>query len=61
MLTHFKCRSGCYPRSNIERHVVPDDKVSWNTEYKDYNPPNHTSPSIEGKSWADPDIGMIII
>ncbi|CAF4934259.1 unnamed protein product [Pieris macdunnoughi] len=56
MLTHFKCRAGFYPRSNIERDDVPDNKVSWDTEFKKYNPPTYTSPTIKGKPWADPDI-----
>ncbi|CAK1551135.1 unnamed protein product [Leptosia nina] len=57
MLTHFKCRFGVYPRSNVERYFVPDDKVSWDVEYKDYTPQNYTSPAIKGKPWADPEIG----
>ncbi|XP_022117805.2 ADP-ribose pyrophosphatase, mitochondrial [Pieris rapae] len=56
MLTHFKCRAGFYPRSNIKRDNVPDDKVSWDTEFKIYNPPDYSSPSIKGKPWADPEI-----
>lgn len=55
--THIKCRGGIYPRSNVERFPVPDDKVSWSSEYKEYNPPEFTSPSIHGKPWADPNIG----
>lgn len=54
---HFKCRGGLYPRSNVERFPVPDDKVSWSSEYKGYLPNNHTSSSIHGKPWADPNIG----
>ncbi|KAJ8731301.1 hypothetical protein PYW07_004465 [Mythimna separata] len=55
--THIKCRGGLYPRSNIERFPVPDDKVSWSSEYKEYQPHNHTASSIHGRPWADPDIG----
>lgn len=55
--THFKCRGGLYPRSNIKRFIVPDDKVSWSTEFTEYAPVNYTSPHINGKVWADPDIG----
>uniref|UniRef100_A0A2A4IXN3 Nudix hydrolase domain-containing protein n=2 Tax=Heliothis virescens TaxID=7102 RepID=A0A2A4IXN3_HELVI len=55
--THFKCRGGFYPRSNIERFPVPDEKVAWSTEYQDYKPHNYTAPSIHGQPWADPKIG----
>lgn len=57
VLTHFKCRNSIYPRSAIERFMVPDDKINWSVEYKEYKPPNHTAKSIYGKPWADPDIG----
>lgn len=57
MTLHFKCRGGVYPRSNIERYAVPDDKVSWCSEYKEYKPLNHTASSIRGQPWADPNIG----
>lgn len=59
--THVKCRGGLYPRSNIERFPVPDEKVSWSSEYKEYKPHNHTSSSIHGQPWADPNIGKIPI
>ncbi|XP_021185470.3 ADP-ribose pyrophosphatase, mitochondrial [Helicoverpa armigera] len=55
--THFKCRGGFYPRSNIERFPVPDEKVGWSTECKDYQPHNYTAASIHGQPWADPKIG----
>ncbi|CAG9786785.1 unnamed protein product [Diatraea saccharalis] len=55
--THFKCRGGVYPRSTIERFPVPNDKVGWSTEYNEYKPVDYTSPNINGKPWADPDIG----
>lgn len=58
--THIKCRGGLYPRSNVERFPVPDEKVSWSVEYKNYKPANHTAPSIHGKPWADPEIGKSI-
>lgn len=56
MPIHFKCRSRLYPRSSVERFPVPDDKVSWSTEFKEYKPPTYTSPSIQGQVWADPEI-----
>lgn len=55
--THFKCRGGTYPRSTVDRFPVPDDKVNWTTEYAEYKPANFTSPSLNGKPWADPEIG----
>ncbi|XP_063363842.1 ADP-ribose pyrophosphatase, mitochondrial [Cydia amplana] len=57
MITHFKCRLDVYPRSSVERFPVPDDKVSWAVDYKEYRPRNHTAQSIHGKPWADPEIG----
>lgn len=57
MSIHYKCRSHLYPRSNVERFPVPDDKVPWSAEFIEYNPTNYTSPSIEGKPWADQEIG----
>ena len=59
--THIKCRGGLYPRSNIERFPVPDDKISWSSDYKEYIPQNYTAPGIHGKPWADPNIGKKII
>lgn len=61
MASHSKCRSGTYPRSTINRFLVPDDKVNWSTEYKTYDPPIYTSPATYGKPWADPDIGKPLI
>lgn len=55
--THIKCRGGLYPRSNVERFPVPDDKVSWSSEYKEYLPHDYTSSVIHGKPWADSNIG----
>lgn len=54
---HYKCRGGLYPRSNIERFIVPDEKVSWSSEFLEYKPVHYTSPHINGKPYADPDIG----
>lgn len=57
--THYKCRERLYPGSAIERFPVPDDKVSWSTEFNEYKPVNYTSPHIQGKVYADPEIGKI--
>ncbi|KAG8212644.1 hypothetical protein J437_LFUL018775, partial [Ladona fulva] len=60
---HVKCRGKVYPRSQILRSVVPDDKVSWEVDWPEYQPVPYTSPhlikSIEQlPPWADPeDIG----
>lgn len=58
--THIKCRGGLYPRSNVERFPVPDEKVNWSTEYMNYKPANHTAATIHGKPWADLEIGKSI-
>ncbi|XP_039753454.1 ADP-ribose pyrophosphatase, mitochondrial isoform X2 [Pararge aegeria] len=57
MSIHYKCRSLVYPRSNVERFPVPDSKVPWSVEFKDYKPYTYTSPTIDGKPWADSEIG----
>lgn len=58
-MMHFKCRNGLYPRTqtSIIRQSVPDDKVSWDIEWPEYNPPNFTSEHILNQSWADPEMG----
>ncbi|KAM9033166.1 ADP-ribose pyrophosphatase, mitochondrial-like isoform X1 [Sarcophilus harrisii] len=55
---HRRARASPYPRSTVERSHVPDDKVSWLVEWRDYKPVEYTAPSIlAGPSWADPQIG----
>nr|CAD7442927.1 unnamed protein product [Timema bartmani]CAD7458919.1 unnamed protein product [Timema tahoe] len=54
---HVKSRSAVYPRSDLSRLNVPDEKVPWTVPWPDYNPPNYTSKHIKGQSWADPEIG----
>lgn len=54
---HIKCRGGCYPFTDIARLVFPDELVPWNVPFKNYNPPEYTSPSLKGKPYADPEIG----
>ncbi|KAK9498567.1 hypothetical protein O3M35_003168 [Rhynocoris fuscipes] len=59
LLSHIKCRNIDYPNKNgkkIERFPVPDDKVSWNTEWIEYSPQEYTAIHAKGKSWSDPDI-----
>ena len=37
--THYKCRNALYARtSDVSRCHVPDDKVSWDVDFPDYNP-----------------------
>lgn len=55
-MTHIKCRNGVYIFSNIARLTVPDELVSWDREWLDYNPPNYTSKGVFNKPWADPDL-----
>lgn len=52
-MIHKKCRNNLYPRTNIQRFPVPDDKVPWTEEYPEYSPVNYTSEAINGKPWAD--------
>jgi len=50
-----KCRNTKYPRSDVERFHVPDDKVDWVVDWPDYRPPTFTSPHASGKPWSDPE------
>lgn len=52
---HLKCRGGRYPFTDISRLVFPDELVPWNVTFKGYNPSEYTSPSLNGKPYADPD------
>lgn len=52
---HHKCRNAVYPRSKISRVPVPDELVSWDVEYPDYQAITYTDPGAEGKPWSDPD------
>uniref|UniRef100_A0A915BTA8 Nudix hydrolase domain-containing protein n=1 Tax=Parascaris univalens TaxID=6257 RepID=A0A915BTA8_PARUN len=55
---HLKCRNieKPYLRSSVYRIDVPDSKVDWKREWKEYQPLDYTDPSIIGKPWADKDI-----
>ncbi|KAH9525249.1 ADP-ribose pyrophosphatase, mitochondrial [Bulinus truncatus] len=53
---HVKCRNDTYPRSNIVRANVPDDKVDWKISFPEYKPVVYTSDSVKKKPvWADDD------
>ena len=58
MLNHYKCRVPVYPRTqdSIIRQEVPDEKISWDTEWEQYNPPYFTSTHIINQPWSDPEI-----
>nr|XP_009674817.1 PREDICTED: ADP-ribose pyrophosphatase, mitochondrial isoform X2 [Struthio camelus australis] len=54
---HSKALTSPYPGSNIERSQVPEEKVGWLTEWKDYNPVEYTAVTVlAGPRWADPQI-----
>lgn len=54
---HIKARCEIYPRSQIKRFPVPDDKVPWTTKFPEYKPVDYTSESILKRPvYADPDI-----
>ncbi|XP_054974637.1 ADP-ribose pyrophosphatase, mitochondrial-like [Sorex araneus] len=55
---HVKARTSPYPGSRVERSQVPDDKVSWQVEWPEYNPVQYTAHSVmAGPGWADPPVG----
>lgn len=56
MALHLKCRNGAYPFTQIFRLSLIDCMIPWTYSWPDYSPPNYTSPHINGKPWADPDI-----
>nr|XP_014349990.1 PREDICTED: ADP-ribose pyrophosphatase, mitochondrial isoform X1 [Latimeria chalumnae] len=54
---HVKARTSPYPGSKVQRHEVPDCKVSWSVEWLEYRPPEHTNQAVlAGPVWADPHI-----
>ncbi|KAK3597211.1 hypothetical protein CHS0354_003716 [Potamilus streckersoni] len=61
MAQHVKARCETYPRDNIKRFHVPDDKVSWETDFPGYSPTEYTSKSLIGTlekprpEYSDPD------
>ncbi|KAM6441083.1 ADP-ribose pyrophosphatase, mitochondrial isoform 2-T2 [Liasis olivaceus] len=55
---HKKARISPYPGSKVERSQVPNDKVDWLINWKNYSPVEYTAPSVlAGPKWADPEIG----
>lgn len=55
LTANAKCRNTKYPRSNIDRFHVPDDKVDWTVDWPEYRPPTLTLPGAIGKPWSDPE------
>ncbi|XP_015112303.1 ADP-ribose pyrophosphatase, mitochondrial [Diachasma alloeum] len=66
---HYLCRNGFYATTMVKRFPVPDDFVGWTPTAKiaygrkiecinwpEYAPVEYTSPTVDGKPWADPDI-----
>ncbi|XP_061189697.1 ADP-ribose pyrophosphatase, mitochondrial-like [Saccostrea echinata] len=54
---HIKARCEIYPRSEVKRFPVPDEKVPWTVSFPDYKPVDYTAPSILKRPvYADPDI-----
>ncbi|KAL8615266.1 hypothetical protein ACOMHN_051758 [Nucella lapillus] len=58
MKHHIKARDCAYPRAEkIRRCPVPDDKVSWDELFPEYDPVDYTAPSVQsGPVWADVDV-----
>lgn len=60
--SHSKALTSPYPGSHVERSQVPEDKVGWLIEWKDYNPVEYTAMSVlAGPNWADPQIKCVEI
>lgn len=51
--SHSNCRSTFY-NTEIKRFTVPDDKVSWETNFPDYQPVEFTTEKIKKNPKADP-------
>ncbi len=58
---HYKARRE-KPAEYPDRYPVPDQKVSWQSEFPDYRPPYYVSPVVcandctrNPKGWADPE------
>ena len=62
---HAKARCESYPRyPDVVKYPVPDDKVTWDIMFEEYDPVDFTAPSVaKGPVWADPDIkyGVLLL
>lgn len=56
-MLHSKARQELYVGSkDVRRFPVPDEKVSWSTEWPEYQPVDYTAPPVLSRPvWADPD------
>ena len=50
---HSNCRSTYY-NTETKRFTVPDDKVSWETSFPDYQPVEYTTEKVKKNPKADP-------
>lgn len=55
-IMHVKCRNAVYPRTDIKRFLVPDEKAPWSVSFPEYAPVKYTADSVlKGPVWADRD------
>lgn len=54
-MIHTKCLGGEYVNSGIMRSNVPENRIPWDVDFIEYDPPYFTSPGVKGKLWADPE------
>ena len=52
---NVNCRNSKYPRSQVDRFPVPDEKVDWALDWPEYGPARFTSPDAIGQPWSDPE------
>ncbi|XP_053550603.1 ADP-ribose pyrophosphatase, mitochondrial isoform X2 [Bombina bombina] len=58
MASHIKALTSPYPGSQVQRRLVPSQKVSWTAEWPEYHPVEYTAPSVLSQPpWADPALG----
>lgn len=51
---HTNARCEVYPRADVKRFPVPDDKVDWAVKFPEYKPIDFTSKSVSSQPvWAD--------
>ncbi|KAM4852552.1 ADP-ribose pyrophosphatase, mitochondrial-like [Thomomys bottae] len=56
--SHRNARMSPYPGSQVERYCVPNEKVSWLVEWRDYSPVEYTANAVLARpQWADPQLG----
>eukprot|EP01083_Nonionella_stella_P228743 810411_1 len=58
-LLHIKARTSPYTNTQQNRFAVPDDKVKWDIEFKEYAPPFYTHPGVVGNKLPDASLGKI--